>query len=385
MPSRARRMFSRAALVAAPLAALTLCPLTATTATAASVSTWDKVAQCESSGNWSYYNASRPYYGGLQFLKSTWDAFGGKQYAEYPHQATKEQQIRIGEKVLATQGEGAWPTCGPAAGLGSDHAEPYPDEPSAPQSKMAHLTPVGDLTGDGVPDMIAVEAASGDLYRYSGPNFTGGTSRVKLGYGWNGMSDIVGVGDLTGDGVADIVAVDASNGNLYRYSGPNYNGGTKVQIGTNWDSMTKIAAVGDLTGDGKPDLIAVEKATGDLYRYSGPSYGGSSRVKIGTGWNAMSDIVGVGDLTGDGVADLIAVDAANGNLYRYSGPNYNGGTKVQIGTNWDAMTHLAGVGDVTGDKVPDLLATEIATGNLYRYSGPSFAGGASRVQVGTNW
>ncbi|MFG2332815.1 FG-GAP repeat domain-containing protein [Streptomyces sp. NPDC048604] len=255
---------------------------------------------------------------------------------------------------------------------------------TVPDKGMTNITAVGDLTGDGVNDIIAVETATGDLYRYAGPNYTGGTARTKIGYGWSAISDIVGVGDLTGDGVADILAVDASNGNLYRYSGPNYNGGTKVQIGTNWDSMTNLVGVGDLTGDGKPDLIAVEKATGDLYRYSGPTYNGGSRVKIGNGWNIYSSLVGVGDLTGDGVAEIIAVETETGNLYRYSGPNYNGGTKVQIGTNWDSMINITGVGDLTGDGVPDLLAVNASTQKLYRYSGPSFNGG-SAVEIGTNW
>jgi hypothetical protein len=255
---------------------------------------------------------------------------------------------------------------------------------TVPDPGMTDITPVGDLTGDGVPDIIAVESATGDLYRYSGPGYVGTGSRTKIGYGWSAMSDIVGVGDVTGDGVADILAVDATDGKLYRYSGPNYNGGTKVQIGTNWDTMIDLTGVGDITGDGVPDLIAVEKATGDLYRYSGPNYDGGSRVKIGVAWNVYDTIVGVGDVTGDGVADIIAVDATDGKLYRYSGPNYNGGTKVQIGTNWDTMIDLTGVGDVTGDGVPDLLAVEQSTGKLYRYSGPDFAGG-SRVQIGQGW
>ncbi|MFF3017252.1 ATP/GTP-binding protein, partial [Streptomyces sp. NPDC057939] len=66
---------------------------------------------------------------------------------------------------------------------------------------------------------------------------------------------------------------------------PNYNGATKVQIGSNWDSMTNITGVGDITGDGVPDLLASEKATGHLYRYSGPTFaGGAARARIGTGW-----------------------------------------------------------------------------------------------------
>lgn len=88
----------------------------ATAASAASVSTWDAVAQCESSGDWSI-NTGNGYYGGLQFSASTWDAYGGQQYAATANEATQGQQIAIAEKVLASQGPGAWPVCGPQAGL----------------------------------------------------------------------------------------------------------------------------------------------------------------------------------------------------------------------------------------------------------------------------
>ena len=78
---------------------------------AASVSTWDKVAACESSGNWAI-NTGNGYYGGLQFTSSTWATYGGRAYASRADLATKNQQIAIAEKVLAAQGPGAWPTCG---------------------------------------------------------------------------------------------------------------------------------------------------------------------------------------------------------------------------------------------------------------------------------
>ncbi|MEV5540794.1 transglycosylase family protein [Saccharopolyspora shandongensis] len=71
---------------------------------------WDKLAQCESSGNWSI-NSGNGYYGGLQFSASTWAAYGGSQYADSAHQATREQQISVAEKVLASQGANAWPGC----------------------------------------------------------------------------------------------------------------------------------------------------------------------------------------------------------------------------------------------------------------------------------
>src|SRR5207244_2767813 len=98
-------------------AGLTLSLVSAAPATAASLGTWDKVAQCESSGNWQI-NTGNGYYGGVQIYLPTWNAYGGREYATYPHQATKQQQILIAEKILAGQGAGAWGSCGAGAGLG---------------------------------------------------------------------------------------------------------------------------------------------------------------------------------------------------------------------------------------------------------------------------
>jgi len=87
------------------------------TASSAQASTvWDRVAACESGGNWSI-NTGNGYYGGLQFSDRTWDGFGGERYAPTANRATKAQQITIAQKVLASQGPGAWPTCGARAGL----------------------------------------------------------------------------------------------------------------------------------------------------------------------------------------------------------------------------------------------------------------------------
>ncbi|MFF3454812.1 transglycosylase family protein [Streptomyces sp. NPDC002730] len=92
------------AVVAAPL-------MGATSASAATASEWDKVAQCEAGGNWSI-NTGNGFYGGLQFSASTWAAYGGTAYASSADQASKSQQIAVAEKVLAGQGKGAWPNCG---------------------------------------------------------------------------------------------------------------------------------------------------------------------------------------------------------------------------------------------------------------------------------
>ncbi|MGK4582718.1 transglycosylase family protein [Kitasatospora sp. HPMI-4] len=113
-----RKTQTEKAIAAAGVAGvgLALPLLTATGAHAASVTTWDKVADCESGGDWSI-NTGNGFYGGLQFTSSTWKAYGGGQYAGQANQATKGQQIAIAEKVLASQGPGAWPVCSVKAGL----------------------------------------------------------------------------------------------------------------------------------------------------------------------------------------------------------------------------------------------------------------------------
>jgi resuscitation-promoting factor RpfE len=90
------------ALAVAPIA------LGAGTANADGGVNWDAVAACESGGNWSTATGNG-YYGGLQFTMSTWHSNGGD---GSPHRASKDEQIRVANNVLKSQGIGAWPVCG---------------------------------------------------------------------------------------------------------------------------------------------------------------------------------------------------------------------------------------------------------------------------------
>ncbi|WP_347354837.1 transglycosylase family protein [Intrasporangium sp.] len=83
---------------------------------ASASSVWDRVAACESGGNW-HINTGNGYYGGLQFSNSTWRGFGGASYAPRADLASKAQQIAIARRTLAAQGPGAWPVCSRRAGL----------------------------------------------------------------------------------------------------------------------------------------------------------------------------------------------------------------------------------------------------------------------------
>jgi resuscitation-promoting factor RpfA len=80
---------------------------------AAGGSVWDRLAQCESGGNWAI-NTGNGYSGGLQFSPGTWRANGGSGSA---HNASRGEQIRVAQRVLASQGWGAWPACSSSLGL----------------------------------------------------------------------------------------------------------------------------------------------------------------------------------------------------------------------------------------------------------------------------
>jgi resuscitation-promoting factor RpfB len=76
-------------------------------------SVWDRLAECESGGNWSI-NTGNGFYGGLQFTLSTWRAYGG---TGMPHEASREEQIAVAERVQDAQGWGAWPACTSKLGI----------------------------------------------------------------------------------------------------------------------------------------------------------------------------------------------------------------------------------------------------------------------------
>ncbi|TFI42043.1 DUF3235 domain-containing protein [Rhodococcus sp. 1R11] len=103
------------------------------TANAAPDSDWDRLAQCEAGGNWGI-NTGNGFQGGLQFSPSTWNAHGGQQYAATANQASREEQIAVAEKVLDSQGWGAWPSCSSSLGLSSAPTErSVPVTPKAPE------------------------------------------------------------------------------------------------------------------------------------------------------------------------------------------------------------------------------------------------------------
>ncbi|WP_367040411.1 transglycosylase family protein [Streptomyces sp. Je 1-332] len=133
-----------------------LAPLGLLTATgqagAADSGVWDRIAQCESGGNWSI-NTGNGYYGGLQFSASTWSAYGGGAYAATADKASKAQQIAVATKVQRAQGWGAWPSCSARAGASGS----APGEAAAPAAPKAAEAPKAAKTPEAAGQQPAAE------------------------------------------------------------------------------------------------------------------------------------------------------------------------------------------------------------------------------------
>ncbi len=130
---------TRATLSGLAVAALTVAGVGLATAPAeaAPTSTWDRLAQCEASGNW-HIDTGNGYYGGLQFSMSTWRGHGG---SGNPAAASKSTQIRIGERVLASQGWGAWPACSAKLGLRGSSSSTSAAHATKQRTVKKHVAP----------------------------------------------------------------------------------------------------------------------------------------------------------------------------------------------------------------------------------------------------
>ncbi|MFP5333981.1 MAG: FG-GAP-like repeat-containing protein [Actinomycetes bacterium] len=151
----------------------------------------------------------------------------------------------------------------------------------------------GDFSGDQRADLLARETATGYLWLYPGDGRGGWLPRVRVGVGWGVFDAIVGPGDLSGDGAGDVLARRTSTGELWLYRGDGHGGWlTPARIGTGWQGMSAVLGAGDLNGDRTADVVAKERSTGYLWLYPRSAIGTwLPRVRIGTGWSGIDAII----------------------------------------------------------------------------------------------
>ncbi|MFD0719298.1 MULTISPECIES: FG-GAP repeat domain-containing protein [Streptomyces] len=184
--------------------------------------------------------------------------------------------------------------------------------------------------------------AAGTLY-YTAEH---GNDTKVIGGGWDIYNTIVSVGNMGGTADPDLVGRDAS-GNLWLYQGkPDGTLAARIRVGTGWNGMTLVGR-GDYTGDGKADLLA-RFGDGTLNIYAGTGAATvdavvGTRYDAGAGWQAYKALASAGDTDGDGKTDLIAADTA-GALWLFKGTGNTAAPfapRVQIGASgWAAFDVL---------------------------------------------
>ena len=168
-------------LATAPLVAMI--PLTASPAGAATTATWDRLARCESGGNW-HINTGNGYYGGLQFSYGTWLSNGGGKYASRADKATKREQIAVAERLLRNRGWAPWPACSRKLGLDRADAKGTPSgTATASRSKARKVSTKAQP--------VTTRRASGKVYTVRrGDTLSGIAARKQVPGGWHRLYKI---------------------------------------------------------------------------------------------------------------------------------------------------------------------------------------------------
>jgi resuscitation-promoting factor RpfA len=154
--------------------------LGATGASAASGTTWDQVAECESGGSWSAATGNGRY-GGLQISQADWENHGGLDYATSPDQASRSQQIAVAERILDDQGVGAWSTCGLLHNLDGDSASADVDTGVAGDSSDSSNSSGNSTKSSDSSDSAASSDSSGSSD--SSSLASGGSTKADTGAG----------------------------------------------------------------------------------------------------------------------------------------------------------------------------------------------------------
>lgn len=197
---------------------------------------------------------------------------------------------------------------------------------------------LGDGNADGIPDLWGREARTGALWFYPLDRNGVAQGRTSVGTGWNILDAIVGVGDVTQDGVPDLYGREVGSGALYVYVGDGTGGFTsRTRVNEGWDTLNAIVPVGDVSGDGMADLIGRSITNGDLLLYTTGANGAIlSGERINLGWAGFDILLG-GALPGTSSRGLIARDPVRGGgtlrRYEVTGTTVAPGVDFNVGWN----------------------------------------------------
>ncbi|EPH45898.1 hypothetical protein STRAU_1029 [Streptomyces aurantiacus JA 4570] len=189
---------------------------------------------------------------------------------------------------------------------------------ASPWDEKTRVVPFGDADGDRCNDLI-VRLPGGEARLYT--PVCGGlpapdSPHQRLARDWSRYDTLLASGDQTGDGRPDLLARDKATGDVYLYAHDGTDGAgafkPRVKIRSSWTGYKRVIGAGDLNGDGLGDVLALDKS-GDLWRYDGLRTGKlKDRVRVFKDWGgSYKDVVGAGDVNGDGKHDLVSRDTGD--------------------------------------------------------------------------
>jgi hypothetical protein len=233
----------------------------------------------------------------------------------------------------------------------------------------------GDFTGDGISDLLARDARNGELKVYAHAGSYSGTATyrpaVTINFGWAGIRWI-GQADMNGDSLADVVYVDSSGVMRVAAHSGAFNGTATllsgVVIGTGW-TINDLITVDDWDGNGLDDIIARRAGTDSTYLYLNSSGINGTNTLVapqlavyGPGVAVAVDI-SFGDFTGDGLTDFVSVQN-DGVMGLF---DFETGGTYTLGYGWQT-NNIITLSDVNVDGLPDVLARRASDSVLLSYT-----------------
>jgi hypothetical protein len=288
---------------------------------------------------------------------------------------------------------------------------------------LSRLTAVGDWDSDGVPDLVGLTPA-GDLRIYRSTGASTFKKTLVLARGLDPSVQVAGAGDLDGDGHADLLVHQGSVLSLLRGTG-SVQAGSPVQLPRSWGGYDVVTGMGDVTNDGVVDVVARARKSqrtfvfpgdgrGDFATRLGPfdvlpggdflaavpgaagtdlvdlvgrnakghlvlfaNRGGTNVEGVSSAGVTLGDtnlVLNAGDWNGDGHGDIFTRSASAGTLlFRAGNGRGRFAAPVVAGSGWGKVRLLTAVGDLTGDGYPDLMG-QPGTGAMRVYPGNGAAG-----------
>ncbi|GIM93889.1 glycoside hydrolase domain-containing protein [Paractinoplanes toevensis] len=272
-------------------------------------------------------------------------------------------------KIPAT----AWPGKRRMKQYRGGHTETYGDVTINIDNNYVDFAPppsatMADFNGNGFADFMAKQTSNGNVYVYPG-NGTGISSRITVATNWKSMNAIIRIGDLNRDGKEDVIARQ-TNGDLWFYPGTGTGFGTRKKLATKQTAIRELTAAGDLNKDGYPDMVAVQGGTLYLYPGAAGAKFGARKAIYSAGWTTLYELSGVGDFNRDGYPDLVARQNSTGTLFLFPGKKgAYGSNKTSLGTGWNGVRDIVGVGDFDRDGYTDLVGVRTKDSALLLWRG----------------